>query len=314
VPVGIVISRETGAAAVPLVGAAAEALGAGADPAGTDGGPAGGAALLALPGPVGAAPATAAAGAVEICGGAAGVAFAAADAGDVPLPAADDVAAGGAGAVHAAASAVVSIKSFKKSLCVIGRHSTIVERVIAAHATWRDCTVDHALAARGKDTRRRVSLATAAPVAYADRMSVTTDVLARRVWSAMFDLLLRSAPKRSDSLARRGLTPNDARAIFSLDAGSGRSMRALAEEWRCDPSNATWMVDRLEQLGLARRRALSDDRRVKLVALTRKGVRTRAALLADFHRPPTEFDRLRRQELQALDRALAKLASRVRPV
>jgi DNA-binding MarR family transcriptional regulator len=30
-------------------------------------------------------------------------------------------------------------------------------------------------------------------------------------------------------------------------------MRVLAQEWGCDPSNATWLVDRLEALGLARR-------------------------------------------------------------
>jgi hypothetical protein len=56
----------------------------------------------------------------------------------------------------------------------------------------------------------------------------------------MFDLLIRSAPARTKSLARRGLTPNDARGLFSLDSGAGRSMRSLADEWECDPSNATW--------------------------------------------------------------------------
>jgi hypothetical protein len=28
-------------------------------------------------------------------------------------------------------------------------------------------------------------------------------------------------------------------------------MKSLADEWRCDASNATWIVDRLEKLGLA---------------------------------------------------------------
>jgi DNA-binding MarR family transcriptional regulator len=134
-----------------------------------------------------------------------------------------------------------------------------------------------------------------------------TDAIARRVWSAMFDLLIRSAPTRTESLARRGLTPNDSRALFSLDPEAGRSMRSLADEWKCDPSNATWIVDHLETLGLARRQAVAHDRRVKLVVLTSRGLKTRTQLLDEFHRPPPELARLERAELEALERALAKL-------
>lgn len=134
------------------------------------------------------------------------------------------------------------------------------------------------------------------------------DALARRVWQALFELLLRSAPSRTASLARRGLTPNDSRGLFSLDRRTGRSMRALADEWQCDPSNATFIVDRLEELGLASRQPLLTDKRVKLVVLTRKGDRTRADLIHEFHQPPPEFDRLARADLEALERILAKLA------
>jgi DNA-binding MarR family transcriptional regulator len=135
------------------------------------------------------------------------------------------------------------------------------------------------------------------------------DVLARRVWRAMFELLIRSAPIRTKSLARRGLTPNDSRALFSLDPQTGRSMRSLAEEWECDPSNATWIVDHLETLGLAKRQPVLHDRRMKLVMLTRKGQKTRTELLDEFHRPPPDFDALDRSDLELLDRALAKLAA-----
>jgi DNA-binding MarR family transcriptional regulator len=125
----------------------------------------------------------------------------------------------------------------------------------------------------------------------------------------MFDLLIRSAPARTKSLARRGLTPNDARGLFSLDSGAGRSMRSLADEWECDPSNATWIVDHLEDLGLARRHTLRHDKRVRLVVLTRKGEKTRTDLLEEFHQPPPEFDRLQRADLEVLDRVLGKLTS-----
>ena len=128
----------------------------------------------------------------------------------------------------------------------------------------------------------------------------------------MFDYLVKSAPRRTRALARRGLTPNDSRSLFSLDAEQGRSMRSLADEWQCDPSNATWIIDRLETLGLAERR-VADDRRVKLVALTAKGARTRSSLMKEFYHPPPELAALAREELQALDRILAKLA-RANPV
>jgi DNA-binding MarR family transcriptional regulator len=136
-----------------------------------------------------------------------------------------------------------------------------------------------------------------------------TDAVARRVWQALFDLLIRSAPVRTASLARRGLTPNDSRALFSLDPHTGRSMRSLADEWQCDPSNATFIVNRLEELGLASRQPLLHDKRVKLVVLTRKGEKTRADLLREFHQPPAEFEALDRMDLEALERIVAKLAA-----
>lgn len=85
-------------------------------------------------------------------------------------------------------------------------------------------------------------------------------------------------------------------------------MRALADEWQCDPSNATFIVNRLEELGLASRQPLLTDKRVKLVVLTRKGEQTRADLIHEFHQPPPEFARLDRADLHALERMLAKLS------
>jgi DNA-binding MarR family transcriptional regulator len=134
--------------------------------------------------------------------------------------------------------------------------------------------------------------------------------LTKRVWHAMFEVLIQSAPQRTMSLARHGLTPNDSRALFSLDVNDGRPMRELAAAWECDPSYATWIVDRLERLGLAERRPLARDRRVKLVVLTQQGQRTKVQLERDFNEPPAEFRTLNRQDLEALERILAKL---VRP-
>jgi DNA-binding MarR family transcriptional regulator len=127
------------------------------------------------------------------------------------------------------------------------------------------------------------------------------------VWVLLFDYLIRTAPHRTRSLARRGLTPNDSRALFSLVVDEGRTMRSLADAWQCDPSNATWIIDRLEKLGLAERRSDPGDRRVKLVVLTSKGRRTRSELMKEFHQPPPELAALDRDDLETLLHVLRKL-------
>jgi DNA-binding MarR family transcriptional regulator len=138
--------------------------------------------------------------------------------------------------------------------------------------------------------------------------SARTTRLAANVWRRIFDLIITTSPRRIELLARHGLTPNDSRALQTLGLESeGRTMRSLAAEWRCDASTATWTVDRLEAKGLAERRALATDRRVKLVVLTAHGVATKRALIAGIYAPPPELLALSEDELAALERAVAVL-------
>jgi DNA-binding MarR family transcriptional regulator len=125
-------------------------------------------------------------------------------------------------------------------------------------------------------------------------------------WRMMFDMLMASAPQRLESLERRGLTPNDSRALFTLGA-EGEPISALARNWGCDASTATWIVDRLERAGLAERAAREGDRRVKLVRLTEKGATTKAELLAEHYRPPAALSALSKDELEELVRLLGKI-------
>ncbi|HEX7049057.1 MAG TPA: MarR family transcriptional regulator [Longimicrobiales bacterium] len=132
--------------------------------------------------------------------------------------------------------------------------------------------------------------------------------VARRAWELMFDFFVRTVPRRSEAMARRGLTPNDLRALGSLAEEDGRTMGALAEAWQCDASNATLIVDRLERAGLAERRRMPGDARFRTVHLTPKGRRTYAELLEEFHTPPPEMLALTTEELRALERMLARIA------
>jgi DNA-binding MarR family transcriptional regulator len=94
---------------------------------------------------------------------------------------------------------------------------------------------------------------------------------------------------------------------FISVAGSCRTMRSLAEEWQCDASNATLIVDRLERSGLAERRSMAGDARVRLVQLTAKGRRTQLELVEEFHTPPEELLALTANELDALRRILERI-------
>jgi DNA-binding MarR family transcriptional regulator len=101
-----------------------------------------------------------------------------------------------------------------------------------------------------------------------------------------------------------GLTPNDARALSALDVPGGRTMRSLADEWGCDASNATWIVDRLEKRGFAERRAIAGDRRVKLVVLTSAGAKARQKVLEGMYEAPPELVALPRASLEVLRNSL----------
>jgi DNA-binding MarR family transcriptional regulator len=133
--------------------------------------------------------------------------------------------------------------------------------------------------------------------------------LAARAWSRLFEFFMSTRGQRDEVLERFGLTPNDAKALSTLDPTDGKPMRALAEAWGTDASNATWVVDRLERQGLAERRTTASDRRVKLVVLTARGVKTRDEILRAFHEPPAELLALDRPDLQALGEILGKLAA-----
>jgi len=131
--------------------------------------------------------------------------------------------------------------------------------------------------------------------------------LAAEVWRRLFDFFISTSGQRQRVLAELDLTPNDSRALHTLDPREGRTMRSLADAWGCDASNATWIVDRLEARGLAERREKPGDRRVKLVVLTAAGVRTRKRLQKGMYEPPPELLAMPRAALEALGAATREL-------
>jgi DNA-binding MarR family transcriptional regulator len=131
--------------------------------------------------------------------------------------------------------------------------------------------------------------------------------VAADVWRRIFDFIIATHAQRDAALQRFGLTPGDSKVLMHLEPDEGRTMRSLADAWSCDASNATWMIDRLEQRGFVERRPMAGDRRVKRVVLTPLGIETKAALCEALYEPPPELLALPLADLEALRDALQRL-------
>ena len=131
--------------------------------------------------------------------------------------------------------------------------------------------------------------------------------LANDAWRRLTDLFLGRKQQVMEIAAAHQLNPGAMNALLFLQPGEPCSMRTLADAWKCDASNVTWLVDRLEERGLAERRPHPSDRRVRTVALTRKGVRIRAQIETRLFEAPATFQQLTHDELQSLRSILQKL-------
>ncbi|MFI5041583.1 MAG: MarR family winged helix-turn-helix transcriptional regulator [Acidimicrobiales bacterium] len=103
------------------------------------------------------------------------------------------------------------------------------------------------------------------------------------------------------------LSPPQLKALLSLDAEQARSMRALAEGWRCDASWVTGIVDGLEERGYAERHTHPTDRRVKVVSLTKLGEKAKERALDRLYEPPPSIRSLTLAEQRQLRDLMAKV-------
>ncbi|MEV1198500.1 MarR family winged helix-turn-helix transcriptional regulator [Microbispora rosea] len=77
--------------------------------------------------------------------------------------------------------------------------------------------------------------------------------------------------------ATLGLTASQGTALCELTRPM--TLRELAERMGCEPSNATFVADRLEDQGYLERHPHPDDRRAKQLVLTPKGTELRERLI-----------------------------------
>ncbi|MET8243139.1 MarR family transcriptional regulator [Streptomyces sp. NPDC005202] len=98
------------------------------------------------------------------------------------------------------------------------------------------------------------------------------DALTMEVVELIGDVVARFYEDYETAAGEHALTGAQAR-LLSLLSLEPLPMRKLAQKLKCEPSNVTGIVDRLEARGLVERRPDSADRRVKLAAATEEGQR-----------------------------------------
>ncbi|MFD5031321.1 MarR family winged helix-turn-helix transcriptional regulator [Streptomyces sp. NPDC058405] len=129
-----------------------------------------------------------------------------------------------------------------------------------------------------------------------------TDPLTLEVVELIGTVVARYYEEYEQAAAEHSLTGAQARVLGLLSV-EPMPMRRIARKLKCEPSNVTGIVDRLEARDLVERRPDPADRRVKLAAPTEKGLAT-AALLRDalgFAREPlAELSVAERQVLRDL--------------
>ena len=133
------------------------------------------------------------------------------------------------------------------------------------------------------------------------------EALAADAWGRIWEFFLANRHRYATLAGTHGLNPGVMAALLSLDPNEPRPMREVAEACHCDASNATWLVDRLEERGLVERRTPPEDRRIKTVALTPAGVELVAAIRAEVLEPPEAILALGDDELDVLRSVFAKL-------
>ncbi|MEU6671431.1 MarR family transcriptional regulator [Streptomyces sp. NPDC046727] len=98
------------------------------------------------------------------------------------------------------------------------------------------------------------------------------DELTVEVVELIAEVVARYHTDYEEAAAGHTLTGAQAKllSLLSLDP---LPMRKLAQKLKCEPSNVTGIVDRLEARGLVERRPDPADRRVKVAAATEEGLR-----------------------------------------
>ncbi|MCB5907012.1 MarR family winged helix-turn-helix transcriptional regulator [Streptomyces pinistramenti] len=113
-------------------------------------------------------------------------------------------------------------------------------------------------------------------------MTPRADPLTVEVVDLIGTVVARYHEEYEHAASQHSLTGAQARVLGLLSV-EPLPMRKIAQRLKCEPSNITGIVDRLESRGLVERRPDPADRRVKLAAPTAEGRRTAERLRGSLH-------------------------------
>ena len=138
-------------------------------------------------------------------------------------------------------------------------------------------------------------------------LSVTTSGARReRLSDLLFEVMHRFSGHLEASAAAAGLTPMQAMLLHRLDDEHPVPMSEIARKMHCDTSNATGLVDRLEQRDLIVRVTPATDRRIRAVLLTEHGRQVRADLDQRIRAGNPLFEDLNQTEMEQMEHLLKR--------
>ncbi|MGH4028056.1 MarR family winged helix-turn-helix transcriptional regulator [Actinomycetota bacterium Odt1-20B] len=135
-----------------------------------------------------------------------------------------------------------------------------------------------------------------------------TDPLTLEVVELIGTVVARYYEEYEEAAGRHSLTGAQARVLGLLSL-EPMPMRRIAQKLKCEPSNVTGIVDRLESRGLVERRPDPADRRVKLAAPTPEGTKVARSLRESLNFAREPLAELSRQERVSLRDLLRRMLS-----
>src|SRR5687767_6827335 len=117
-------------------------------------------------------------------------------------------------------------------------------------------------------------------------MAKATRSASEEAWALLSEILMGQRSRMLAIASEFDLAPAQVMALKVLEPGEPKAMSELACALRCDNSNVTGIVDRLESRGLVKRRPGQHDRRVKMLEVTPEGTELRERLRERLTRPP----------------------------
>ena len=112
----------------------------------------------------------------------------------------------------------------------------------------------------------------------------------------------------SERLVRMGISMAQLHILYTLQRSGEMPMSRLAEVLHVSLSNATGLIDRIEERGFVERTRVPEDRRIVMIRVTDAGHRMLEevdAISSDLLR--SAFGRIGRSQVAAVGRAIAEL-------